>query len=176
VVTKPGGLSVISDSLQAHELLSLARPYLEKNEFGVDHTLRVLEIAEKRLGIPQELRELATAAIILHDIGGSTVKEQYEKGPGIATALLGQLAYPNDFITSVCGIIGTHHERSENPSEEFKILFDADQIVRFSDQEFPIYESAGTNWNHIIGRMYFEKSKAIARGLLEERQTEKTHA
>lgn len=165
----------MSDSLQAHKLLSFARSYLEKNEFGVDHTLRVLEIAEKQLGMPRELKELATAAIILHDIGGSTVKEQYEKGPGIATALLGHLAYPDEFIKNVCKIVGTHHERPENPSEAFKILFDADQIVRFSKQEFPIYESAGINWNLIIDRMYFEKSKALARRLLEERQTEMIH-
>jgi hypothetical protein len=166
----------MSDSLQAHKLLSLARPYLEKNEFGVGHTLRVLEIAEKQLGIPRELEELVTVAIILHDIGGSTVKEQYEKGPGIATALLGHLAYPDECIKNVCKIVGTHHERPENPSEAFKILFDADQIVRFSKQEFPIYESAGINWNLIIDRMYFEKSKVLARRLLEERQTELTHA
>jgi predicted metal-dependent HD superfamily phosphohydrolase len=166
----------MSDSLQAHKLLSLARPYLEKNEFGVNHTQRVLEIAEKRLGIPRELEELTTATIILHDIGGSTVKEQYEKGPGIATALLEQLGYPDEFITNVCKIVATHHDRPENPSEAFKILFDADQLVRLSREEFPVYESEGTNWNLIINRMYFEKSKPIARRLLEERQTEKTQA
>ena len=122
----------------------LATPYLEKNDLGVSHTKRVLEIARKRIKIPVETEELAVASIILHDIGGRTIKDQYEKGPEIAAFLLKQLDYPNEFAEKVCEIIRTHHERLNNPPVAFKILYDADQLVRFSEEEFPYYESTGT--------------------------------
>ena len=81
------------------------------------------------------------ASIILHDIGGSTVKEQYREGPKIATNLLRQLCYTDDFIENVCEMVRTHHERPENPSETFQILYDADQLAKFSPEEFHYYKS-----------------------------------
>jgi hypothetical protein len=161
---------LLSSTEKLAKLLSLATPYLEKNDLGVGHTKRVLEIARKRLEIPVETEELAVASIILHDIGGGTIKDQYEKGPGIAAALLKQLGYANEFVDKVCEIIETHHERLANPPVEFQILYDADQLVRFSEEEFPYYESTGTNWNAVIERMYFSESKVWAMELLQERR------
>ena len=152
----------------------LATPYLEKNDLGAGHTKRVLEIARKRLRIPVETEELVVASIILHDIGGGTIKNQYEKGPEIAAVLLKQLDYPKAFIGNVCEIIRTHHERLNNPPVAFKILYDADQLVRFSEEEFPYYESTGTNWNAVIERMYFSESKVWAMELLREKRKTKS--
>ena len=73
--------------MKYHELFELAKPYLEKNDFGVAHTKRVLDTAVKCFHIPKEIEKLVHASIILHDIGGSSVREQYEKGPKIATKL-----------------------------------------------------------------------------------------
>ena len=77
--------------MKHEELLKLAKPYLERNDFGVAHTIRVLQIAKKHFEITQELEEVVIASIILHDIGGSKVKEQYQEGPKIAKNLLRQL-------------------------------------------------------------------------------------
>ncbi|MEM2965213.1 MAG: hypothetical protein QXE22_07195 [Candidatus Bathyarchaeia archaeon] len=79
--------------LRYERLLVLAKPYLKKNDFGVAHTERVLSIALKNFPIPSGLEEVALASIILHDIGGSSVKDQYEKGPKIAKRLLRRLDY-----------------------------------------------------------------------------------
>ena len=57
------------------KLFTLAKPYLEKNDLSSTHTKRVLEIARKKFSIPKELEDLTVSAIILHDIGGSTIKE-----------------------------------------------------------------------------------------------------
>ena len=57
------------------KLFELAEPYSEKNDLGVGHTKRVLKIAKQNFKIPQEMKEFVFAAIILHDIGGRTVKE-----------------------------------------------------------------------------------------------------
>jgi hypothetical protein len=80
------------------------------------------------------------------------------------------LGYPNEFVDEVCEMIRTHHERLENPPVAFKILYDADQLVRFSEEEFPYYESTGTNWKAVIERMYFCETKVWAMELLQERK------
>ncbi len=155
------------------KLFSLAKPYLDKNDFGTSHTERVLAIAQKEFKISPEIENLTIASIILHDIGGATIKDQYEKGPPIAEALLRQLGYSDEFIGKVCEIIKTHHENLETPIEPFRILFDSDQLVRFSKEEFPYYESHRIDWNMIIGKMHSEKMKAKARETLEKRKSEK---
>ncbi len=144
-------------------LFNLAKPYLERNDFGVSHTERVLEIAEKHFKIPRDIKELTLATIILHDIGGSSVKDQYEKGPEIASNLLRELGYGEEFIETVCNIIKTHHNRLRSPSEPFKILYDSDQLAKFSEEEFEYYNSRrGHDWKGIIEALYFEESRKIA--------------
>jgi len=165
----------LSNLSQRHEkLFALAKSYLDKNDFGTSHTERVLSIAQKEFSIPPEIEDLTVASIILHDIGGSTIKEQYEKGPQIAEALLRQMGYPDQFISNVCEIIKTHHDRPDQPEGAFKILFDSDQLVRFSKEEFPYYESKRTDWDTIIGKMYSDKMKAKARETLKKKN-DKTH-
>ena len=79
-------------------LFALAKPFLEKNDFGIAHTRRVFDIARANFVIPLKLQELTFASIILHDIGGSSIKEQYEKGPEIAKSILRKLGFGVGFI------------------------------------------------------------------------------
>ena len=151
------------------KLFEVATSYLKKNDFGVAHTKRVFEIARARFDIPKDIEELTLASIVLHDIGGSTVKEQYEKGPDIAKGLLSQLGYGNDFIQEVCEIIGTHHNHPENPHLSFKILYDSDRLVMFSPEEYPHYNSRPNfNWDEVITLIYHEHIKNLARRSLLE--------
>ena len=106
-------------------LFQLATPYLEKNDFGVGHTKRVLAMAQK-LSFPVTDEELVFAAIILHDIGGPSIKEQYEQGPHIARKLLTSLEYDENVIEDICNILRTHHDRPKTPSKPFMIVYDAD--------------------------------------------------
>jgi len=152
------------------ELMELARPYLEKNDLGVDHTERVLDIAKKHFKIPKELLEEVFCSIILHDIGGSTIEEQYDRGPEIAANLLRQLGYSDRFARKICKTIGTHHERLTKPSKAFMILYDADQLAKLSPEEFPYYDSRKTDWNSIIDLMYYQHSKTLARRMLDQRK------
>lgn len=159
---------------RSKELLDLAKPFLETNDFGLEHTERVLEIAKKHFEIPQEVWELAIASIILHDIGGSTIKEQYERGPKIARFILKKLEYDEKFIKEVCEIIYTHHDHPEHPSLAFKILHDSDKIVMFSPQEFFHYDSkTNPSWNKIIDLLYSKHSRNLAKGLLKKRRKDK---
>jgi HD domain-containing protein len=155
------------------KLFELATPYLEKNDFGVAHTNRVFEIAKQNFTVKPELEELTFASIVLHDIGGSTIKEQYEKGPQIAATLLKKLKCPDDFIRQVCEIISTHHEHLEDPSEPFRTLHDSDKLVMFSKEEYPVYNSRNSfDWNKIVNLMYSKKAKRLAEEWLVQRRKE----
>jgi hypothetical protein len=159
--------------MDTDKLLQLATPYLEKNDFGVSHTQRVFNIAKDYFPVKLELQELTFASIILHDIGGSTIKDQYEKGPKIASELLKQLGCPSDFIEQVCSIVGTHHDHPNNPSEPFRVLYDSDKLVMFSPQEYPYYNAReGFDWDNIVALIYSEKGRELAKNWLVQRRKE----
>jgi hypothetical protein len=154
-------------------LFELARPYLAKNDFGVAHTQRVFDIARENFAVPPELQELTFSSIILHDIGGGSIKHQYEKGPKIAMSILKQLGYADSFIEEVCQIIRTHHDHPGNPSLPFRVLYDSDKLVMFSPEEFPYYNSiADFDWNKIITQIYSGHMRQIAKQMLKQRQSD----
>ena len=153
------------------KLFALATPYLKNNDFGVSHTRRVYDIAKQSFSIKPELEELTFASIILHDIGGSSIRDQYEKGPQIAALLLRKMCFPDSFISEVCSIISTHHEHPDNPSEPFQVLYDSDKMVMFSKEEFSHYNSKKDfDWNNIINLIYSEKGKRLAKEWLAQRK------
>jgi hypothetical protein len=153
--------------------VELATPYLERNDFGVAHTKRVFDIAKQNFPVKPELQELTFTAIILHDIGGSSIKEQYEKGSLIATIILKKLGCPDNFIRQVCEIISTHHEHLDNPSEPFRILYDSDKLVMFSPEEYPHYNSRKDfDWNKIVSLIYSKQAKQLAEESLAQRRKE----
>ena len=159
--------------MDINKLFELASPILEKNDFGVGHTKRVFAIARENFSVKKEQEELTFSAIILHDIGGATIKEQYAKGPQIASTLLKQLGLPDEFIKQVCEIVGTHHEHPENPSEPFRILYDSDKIVMFTKEEYECYNSMKDfDWDKIVDLIYSDKGKQVARGMLVQRRSE----
>ena len=154
-------------------LFKLAKPYLEINDLGAAHTQRVFDIAGKYFDIPVELEDLVFTSIILHDVGGSSVKDQYEKGPEIASSLLRKLDYDEKIIQEVCGIIQTHHNHPENPSYAFKVLYDSDRLVMLTQEEFIYYDSKSEfDWRKIINSIYSDHIKQIAKDLLQQRRRE----
>ena len=123
----------------------------------------MFDIAKQNFPVKPELQELTFTSIILHDIGGSSIKEQYEKGPQIATVILKKLGCPVYFIRQVCEIISTHHEHPDNPSEPFRILYDSDKLVMFSPEEYPHYNSRKDfDWNKIVALIYSKQAKQLA--------------
>jgi len=151
-------------------LFEQVKPHLDKNDFGMAHTRRVFDIAIDNFDIPRELEELVLTTIVFHDVGGSSVKEQYENGPGIATDILNSSGYDDDFIREVCEIISTHHDHPVNPSTAFKIVYDSDRVAMFSPQEFSHYDSIeGFDWRKVIDSMYTDNAKRLAEQLLERR-------
>jgi len=158
------------------KVFGLAEPYLKRNDFGMPHTRRVFDIAKKNFEIPQNLEELVFCSRILHDIGGSTIKKQYENGPEIAASILQKLGYDKSFVDEVCEIVRTHHDHPDKPSLVFMILYDSDKLVMFSSEEFSHYNSKPDfDWNQIVGLIYQEHARDLAKKLLQQRRTEKTN-
>ncbi len=144
-------------------VFGLAEPYLKRNDFGMPHTRRVFDIATKNFEIPQDLEELIFCSIIMHDIGGSSIKKQYEDGPKIAASILRKLGYDKNFVDQVCELVRTHHDHPDNPSLAFKLLYDSDKLVMFSPEEFPQYSSTPNfDWNQIVGLIYHEHTRDLA--------------
>lgn len=158
--------------MRFEKLFELERPYLENNDFGVAHTERVFNIAKKNFKISDEIKEEVYALIILHDIGGSSIDEQYDRGPLIASELMNQVGYADSIIVNICKMIKQHHEKLDDASESFKILYDSDQIVKFSKEEFQYYSSKNIDWDSLVESMYFDNSKILARRMLSSRITE----
>ncbi len=160
--------------MNVERLFELAKPYLEKNDFGMAHTKRVFDIARKNFEVPSEVEELTFYSIILHAIGGGSIRDQYEKGPGIAAALLKQMGCDAVFIQQVCEIVGTHHDHPDNPSLPFRVLYDSDKLVMFSPEEFQHYDSqAGFDWEKIVDLIYSEHMRQLAKETLKQRRNEK---
>ena len=154
-------------------LFKIATPILEKNNFGVSHTKRVFDIAKRNFKVKPDFEDLTYAAIILHDIGGCTIEDQYQKGPSIAVALLKQLDCTDLFIEQVCSIIRTHHDHHDTPSIPFRTLYDADKLVMFSPEEYPIYNSReGFDWDKIVDLIYTQKGRDLACRALKKRRRE----
>ena len=148
-------------------------PILEKNDFGVAHTQRVLDLAKQHFPAQFPIEDLTYASIILHDIGGCSIKDQNEKGPQIATELLKQMGCSESFIRQVCLIIATHHDHPEAPSDAFKSLYDADKLVMFTPEEYPTYNvREGFDWEKIVDLIYSENGKVLAREMLIARRVE----
>jgi hypothetical protein len=150
--------------------------YLEKNDFGLAHTKRVFGIAKQHFPVKPDLQELTYTAIIFHDIGGSTIKDQYEKGPQIATQILKKLGCSDNFVKQVCDIISTHHEHPNNPSKPFRALYDSDKLVMFSQEEYPYYNAReGFDWDKIVNLIYTKKGQELAKKSLLQRRKEQAN-
>ena len=114
-----------------------------KNVFGddqkrIEHALAVLDYSEQIQNAEGGDPLIVRAAAILHDIGiheaenkhGSSVgKYQEIEGPPIAGEILEKLDIPAEAIEHICKIIANHHSDKEIDTIEFRIIWDADQIV-----------------------------------------------
>ena len=159
--------------MDIYKLFELARPYLERNDFGMNHTQRVFHIARENFTVPSGLQDLTFSSIILHDIGGGSIKDQYKKGPEIAASILKQLGCEASFIEEVCKIIRTHHDHPKKPSLPFRVLYDSDKLVMFSPEEFPYYNSiAGFDWKKIANLKYSEHMRQLAKEMQKQRRNE----
>ena len=124
--------------------------------FGTDtrriqHAKRTAEYADMILAEETSADpNVVIAAAYLHDIGIKNAEEKYGsaeaehqeiEGPPVARGILKKLDYSEDFIREVCDIIGHHHHPRPDETINFKVLYDADQLV--NAEENPAHSRDG---------------------------------
>jgi len=114
-----------------------------KNVFGgdqkrIEHALNVLDYAEQIQNVEGGDPLIVRAAAILHDIGiqeaerkygSSAGKYQEIEGPHIAEEILKRYDISAEVIEHICRIIANHHSAKDIDTIEFRIVWDADQLV-----------------------------------------------
>ncbi|MGA3083420.1 MAG: HD domain-containing protein [Thermodesulfobacteriota bacterium] len=110
----------------------------------IGHTTKVARYAE-RIG-KEEKGNLAVIlpAAYLHDIGileamkkyqSAAVRYQEEEGPPIARDILSRLGARGELIEEVCDIVGHHHHPREEETTNYRVLYDADLIVKLEESQ-----------------------------------------
>jgi len=106
------------------------------------HATRVAKYAEKILTEEGGNPAVAISAAYLNSIGikeaekkhkSADARYQEEEGPPIARDILKKLKAKEGLIEEVCDIIGHHHGPNSEESINFKIVYDAEQIVNLED-------------------------------------------
>jgi hypothetical protein len=119
-----------------------------KNIFGSDtkrinHALSVLNFAEKIQAAEGGDALIVKASAILHDIGiheaerkynSSAGKYQEIEGPPIAEKILKSCNIPAGTIEHICRIIANHHTARNIDTTEFRIIWDADNLVNLQEE------------------------------------------
>ena len=119
-----------------------------KNVFGddtkrINHALSVLDFAEKIQAAEGGDTLIVKASAILHDIGiheaerkynSSAGKYQEIEGPTIAEKILKSCNISDGVIDHICRIIANHHTAKNIDTTEFRIIWDADNLVNFQEE------------------------------------------
>ncbi|HLD30056.1 MAG TPA: HD domain-containing protein [bacterium] len=119
-----------------------------KRYFGADsrrilHAERVTCYAEKLLDKEKGARSIVMTSAVFHDIGIRVCEEKYgssegdlqeKEGPAVARGILEKLGLKEDVISEVCEIIGSHHTPGRIDTLNFKIVWDADNLVKWEEQ------------------------------------------
>lgn len=125
-----------------NELLRAMEEYFGRDAKRIFHAHQVLYYAEKIMESERANRDVVTAAAILHDIGIHEAERKYDstaghyqqiEGPPIARQILKKLDATDEFIETVCAMVGKHHTLNGINTPEFQVLYEADWIVNLQD-------------------------------------------
>jgi hypothetical protein len=119
-----------------------------KNIFGddtkrINHALSVLNFAEKIQATEGGDSLVVKASAVLHDIGIHEAERKYDscagkyqeiEGPPIAEKILKSCDIPAGTIEHICKIIANHHTAKNIDTTEFRIIWDADNIVNLQEE------------------------------------------
>jgi HD superfamily phosphodiesterase/DNA-directed RNA polymerase subunit RPC12/RpoP len=145
-----------------------------KRVFGDDerrirHALAVLKYAEQILEAEGGDPLVVKATAILHDIGIQEAERKYGssagrfqeiEGPPIARPILEALSVSPDQTDHICRIVGSHHSANDLDTLEFRIVWDADQLVNLLTRGEE--EATEERCASVAGRMRTETGRKLA--------------
>jgi putative nucleotidyltransferase with HDIG domain len=141
------GVDIVKNlKIMREKLINQMKKVFGNDQKRIEHALAVLDYAEQIQNVEGGDPLIVRAAAILHDIGIHQAEKKYNspagkyqeiEGPPIAREILEKYDIPADAIEHICKIIANHHSAKEIDTIEFRIVWDADQIVNLS---------ADSNW------------------------------
>ncbi len=139
----PELLAKRDDLLKDRVAIEMKR-YFKQDFKRIGHATRVARYAEKIVKDEEGDPAIVLSAAYLHDIGikdaeekdqGAAPDYQYRCGPPVAREILKKLDASRDLIDEVCDIIGHHHHPRPEETVNFKIVYDADLIVKLEEEQ-----------------------------------------
>ena len=138
-------LGTVKDNMTSicDKLINHMRNVFVSDSKRINHAFEVLNYAEKIQANEGGDALIVKAAAILHDIGIHQAEHKYNsnagkyqeiEGPPIARDILKQEEIPDDAIEHICKIIANHHSARDIDTIEFRIIWDADNIVNLQDE------------------------------------------
>lgn len=125
------------------KLINKMKSILGRDTKRIEHALAVLDFAEKIQSAEGGDALVVKASAILHDIGiheaerkynSSAGKYQQIEGPPIAEKILKSCNIPAGTIEHICRIIANHHTAKNIDTTEFRIIWDADNLVNLREE------------------------------------------
>jgi HD superfamily phosphodiesterase len=162
--TNPEYQNPAEKNLLRNKLIDEMKKVFSPDTRRINHALSVLDFSEKIQAIESGDALVVTAAAIFHDIGiheaerkynSSAGKYQEIEGPPIAEKILNENALPIDAIKHICKIIANHHSAKDIDTKEFRIIWDADNIVNLREE---LTETSRKQIQHIIDERFKTKT------------------
>ena len=155
------------------EVITLAmKGYFDGEKEKIDHSLKVLDFAERILEQERGNPKVVIAAVTLHDIGVSEAGKRPEGLKGThatedqltaARRILESSGSNEELIEEVCRILEDHEHPENIGTLNGKIVYDADRLAHLT-AEFESLDKATVE--EMINEIFFTPAgKKIARGL-----------
>ena len=155
------------------KMIAAMQDYFGDDGEKIRHAQSVLLYAEEILKTEPGDRRVVVSAAVLHDIGipnaisehgSSGHRFQEEEGPPVARKIMEELGIDGIIIDKVSDIIGHHHSPGFGESDDFKIVYDADQIVNLAERDGAgaekLYNSLLTGGGRaIMDRLFLKKGR-----------------
>jgi HD superfamily phosphodiesterase len=124
------------------ELIRRLEEYFGTDRKRIDHAKSVLKYAIAILKEEQADPYIVIPTALLHDAGIKIAEQKYksaapkyqeQEGPRVAGEILVDMGYEQENIYEICAIIAHHHTPREQESTNYKVVYDADQLVNLPE-------------------------------------------
>ena len=137
------GVTVKNLTSVRQKLVDEMKKVFGQDQKRIEHALVVLDYAEQIQAVEGGDALVVKASAILHDIGIHEAEHKYNsaagkyqeiEGPPIAAEILKKFDIPPDAADHICRIIANHHRAKDINTLEFRIIWDADNLVNLSEE------------------------------------------
>jgi HD superfamily phosphohydrolase YqeK/predicted RNA-binding Zn-ribbon protein involved in translation (DUF1610 family) len=124
-------------------LIKELEAYFGDDTRRINHAKKVMHYANELLKEEPGDWHIVIPASILHDVGIKLAEEKYgssagryqeKEGPEIARKILLKTGFQNQDVGQICQIIAHHHSPGKITTQNFKLLYDADQLVNLGEE------------------------------------------